>query len=161
MIARALRFAVGIRPSLIDNVPSHRSQCLDIGSTGASVMLKRASVNMRLLVGSGVVFVLAGCGGGSGGSVPPASTRSTDVTVSWVVPSTNVDGTPLTDLAGFRVHYGTSPGALSRTLDVSGASTTSADVAGLSSGTWYFAVGAINNAGIESDPTNVAARTIP
>ena len=32
---------------------------------------------------------------------------SAEVTLSWDPPTTNADGTPLTDLAGYKVYYGT------------------------------------------------------
>ena len=31
-------------------------------------------------------------------------------TLSWTAPTQNDDGSPLTDLAGFKIYYGTAPG---------------------------------------------------
>src|SRR6478735_2287624 len=46
--------------------------------------------------------------------------------VSWTIPTTNTDGSKLTDLKGFNVHYGTSQGALSQSQAVNSATATSA-----------------------------------
>ena len=82
-------------------------------------------------------------------------------TVSWTAPTTNTDGTPLTDLTGFRVAYGQTSNALDQSAPVSGATTTSFTVNNLVSGTWYFAVYAVNSRGAESDISNVGSKTIP
>jgi hypothetical protein len=76
------------------------------------------------------------------------------------VPTTNTDGTPLTDLAGFYVSYGTSAGALTQTITISSSSTTGYTVQGLASGTWYFTVAAYTSVGTQSAPSNVASTTI-
>jgi hypothetical protein len=108
-----------------------------------------------------IVSALAACGGSSGSSAPPAAQSGSDVTVSWTSPSQNTDGSPLNDLHGYRVRYGTSPTNLSRSTDVPNASATSVAISGLTSGTWYFAVTALNAAGIESDLSNLATKTVP
>lgn len=73
------------------------------------------------------------------------------VTISWVKPVANTDGTALGDLAGYRISYGNAAGQYTRTVNVADAALTSAVLEGLSAGTWYFIVTAINAAGIESD----------
>ena len=67
---------------------------------------------------------------------------------------------PVTDLAGYRIHYGTSEYALTEIIQVSGAATTSYVVSGLSSGTYYFAVSAYNSLGNESAFSNLATKTL-
>jgi hypothetical protein len=122
---------------------------------------------------------LIGCGGGSsGGSTtgpgtttppitpsptptppPPAVTGSAELT--WTAPTMNEDGTPLTNLAGYKVRYGQSETALTKTLDLPRPSTTTARIDGIASGTWYFSVTAYTNTGVESRPTGVVWKTIP
>jgi len=70
------------------------------------------------------------------------------------------DESTLTDLDGYRVIYGRASDALDQTVDVPNAGLTSYVVANLSQGTWYFAVVAVNRAGIESDISNVASKVI-
>jgi len=64
-------------------------------------------------------------------------------------------------LTGYRIYYGTSPTSLTQSIDVTGATVTSYIVFGLASGTYYFAVAAINSFGTASTPTNVISKTIP
>lgn len=80
--------------------------------------------------------------------------------LSWTVPTTNTDGTPLTDLAGFTVNYGTSSGSLNQTATVASATTTGYTVQGLGSGTWYFTIRAYTSVGTESAPSDVVSKTI-
>ncbi len=75
------------------------------------------------------------------------------------MPSNNTDGTALSDLAGFRIYYGTNPASLSNSVDV-GASVTRQSVGGLTAGTYYFAVTARNTGGQESDASNMASATV-
>lgn len=82
-------------------------------------------------------------------TVSPAATSS--VTLSWVPPTTNTDGTPLVGLSGFRVYYGTASGQYSRNLSVASPSVRSVVLESLASGnTWYFAVTAVGSDGVES-----------
>jgi Fibronectin type III domain len=118
-----------------------------------------------------VAVLLSGCGGGSSGLAsagssgsagsPPTTTKSTgSATLSWSPPTTNSNGSALTDLAGYHIHYGTNSGSLSNVIDVSSAGTSSYTVTGLTTGTWYFAVSAYTNTGLESALSNVGSKTI-
>jgi NAD/NADP transhydrogenase alpha subunit len=82
-------------------------------------------------------------------------------TVSWTQPTQNTDGSALTNLAGYRVVYGTSSGNLNQQVQITNAGTTVHIVENLSAGTYYFAVKAYNSAGAESDLSNIASKTIP
>ena len=94
---------------------------------------------------------------GTTGTTTPTTGSAT---VSWVAPTENSNGTALTNLAGFRVYYGTSSAALNQVVDVDNAQATSYKVSGLTTGTWYFAVTSITTAGVESAPSTVASKTI-
>jgi hypothetical protein len=100
--------------------------------------------------------------GGATSTASSTSASSTDgtATLSWSAPTENADGTPVTDLAGYRVYYGTSPGDLSQSIEVSGAQTTTYEVENLPAGTYYFAVAAYNTSGVESAQSNVGSKTI-
>ncbi|AMN48237.1 hypothetical protein ACG33_14250 [Steroidobacter denitrificans] len=82
-------------------------------------------------------------------------------TVQWTPPTENSDGTPLTDLAGFRVKYGKSASTLDQTADIENPGVATYVVEDLTSGTWYFAVLAYTSSGIESGLSNIASKTIP
>ena len=51
-------------------------------------------------------------------SLNASSAFSGTATPSWDAPTTNADGTPLTDLAGYKVYYGPSSGNYSQAIDV-------------------------------------------
>jgi hypothetical protein len=81
-------------------------------------------------------------------------------TVSWTKPTKNSDDSTLTNLAGFKVMFGNSASALTQSKAVNDANATSTTVAALASGTWYFAVRAVNTDGVESDNSTVVSKTI-
>lgn len=89
----------------------------------------------------------------------PAPTTGT-ATLSWQRPGANLDGTPLTNLAGYKVLYGTNPASLDKTLVVAGAAITSVVIENLAKGTYYFAVKAYTTSGAESDPSGMVSKTI-
>jgi hypothetical protein len=82
------------------------------------------------------------------------------VTLNWGTPTTNTDGTALTNLAGYRIMYGTSASNLGTTVQV-GLGLSSYTVDGLSSGTWYFSIKSYSSSGTESAPSNPASVTLP
>jgi hypothetical protein len=91
-------------------------------------------------------------------TVNPANNGT--ATLTWTAPTTNTDGTPVTTLTGFHIYYGTNQSALTQSIAVSGATTTTYEVTGLASGTWYFAVAADAADGTESAQTSVGTKTI-
>jgi hypothetical protein len=82
-------------------------------------------------------------------------------TLNWTSVTQNTDGSPLSDLAGYHVRYGTSKTSLSNVVTVSSSSGTTYVVSNLSSGTWYFAVTAYASDGSESALSNIGSKTIP
>ena len=103
---------------------------------------------------------------GAGGTASQSATitvtasSSGTATLTWVAPTKNTDGTPVTSLVGYHIYYGTTEGALTNSIVVSGATTTSYEITGLSSGTWYFAIAADAADGTESAQSNIGSKTI-
>jgi hypothetical protein len=84
----------------------------------------------------------------------------TKVTLSWVAPTQNVDGTAITDLAGYRIYYGNASHVYSQIIDISDPAATSKDISSLAPGTYFFAATAYavrNNITAESDYSNESA----
>jgi len=81
-------------------------------------------------------------------------------TLRWAPPTTYEDGTPLTNLQGFRIYYGTNRSNLNNRLEIPNDAITSATVEELTPATWYFGVRAYTSDGAESDLSNVASKTI-
>ena len=92
--------------------------------------------------------------------VVAAAAASGTADVSWTPPTTNTDGSTLTNLAGYNIYYGTSPNALSQQVQVSNVGVTNYVISGLTTGTWYFAVTAYTSTGTESALSNIASKTI-
>ena len=78
----------------------------------------------------------------------------------WELPPSKVDGSPLNDLAGYRILYGRRSDDLDHSVFIGDASTTSYEINSLGEGVWYFAVSAINASGLEGPPTTVASKSI-
>ncbi len=82
-----------------------------------------------------------------------------NVTLSWIPPTTKADGTPLTDLAGYKIYYGLSSGNYTQHIDIG--NVTSYTVTNLSTGTaYYFATTAYDTSSNESSFSNEVRKTI-
>jgi hypothetical protein len=75
------------------------------------------------------------------------------VTVTWNPPTENIDDSPLQDLTGFNVYWGTSVLAKRATAPIG---TTSYVVENLAPGAYQFATTAVNTLGIESEMSDLA-----
>ncbi|MBP9593055.1 MAG: fibronectin type III domain-containing protein [Steroidobacteraceae bacterium] len=93
-------------------------------------------------------------------SVDVASATLGTATLSWQPPTENTDGSPLTNLAGFIVRYGTTLEALSEQVRLSNPGLATYLVENLTPATWYFQVSAFNSAGVESAPSVTGMKTI-
>jgi hypothetical protein len=80
--------------------------------------------------------------------------------LQWETPPSKVDGSPLDDLAGYRILYGRSADELDRSVLISSPTTTSYEFATLEPGTWFFAVVAVNAGGLEGPATTPAQKSI-
>jgi hypothetical protein len=81
-------------------------------------------------------------------------------TLSWTPPTENTDGTALTDLAGYRIYYGTDMNNLSQLVTIASVGVTRYVIDNLTQGTWYFTIRAYNSVGAESSESNSASKTI-
>ncbi len=93
-------------------------------------------------------------------SITVSDVANGSATLSWTAPTRNSDGSTLTNLAGYRIVYGTSATALNKTIQVANPGLTTYVVPNLSAGTHYFAVRAYTSSGSESANSAVASKTI-
>ena len=96
-------------------------------------------------------ITVTAAGGGTNGTA----------TLSWLAPTTNTDGTALTNLSGYKLYHGTSASALTDVRSISSPGTTIYVFDQLATGTHYFAMSAVNSAGVEGAKTGVGSKTIP
>jgi len=119
---------------------------------------------------------LAGCGGDGASSDSTASIQSTaaqtptsplptpstsNVTLSWVGPTENTNGSALTDLSGYKIYYGTNPKQLNELVSVSNPGLQTYVIDGLAVGaTYYFTITAMATDGTESVESAVVSTNI-
>lgn len=82
------------------------------------------------------------------------------VTLSWAAPTQNADGSPLTDLAGYKIYYGKASENYDHEIRIDNPGTTTYTVENLVPGTYYFAATSFNASGVESAYSGEAVRTI-
>jgi hypothetical protein len=80
--------------------------------------------------------------------------------LQWVVPPSKADGSPLDDLAGYRILYGRTAEDLDNSIYIEDPNATSYTITTLESGVWYFAVSAVNSSGLEGAPSIAVQKSI-
>jgi hypothetical protein len=90
------------------------------------------------------------------------TTATGTVTVRWTPPTTNVDGSPLTDLVGYKIYrsntIATVPSGV--VVLVNDPAATSFVIAGLSTGPYHFGMKSVNAAGVESLMSATVSRSV-
>lgn len=117
------------------------------------ILAKGGAGIARLLCGQVLILAFLTLGGTS------RSLEAATVSLAWDPPVVNTDGTPVSNLAGYRLYYGTAPHAYSNILT---AGTATAVVSNLQEGvTYYFAAVAFNDQGVESSFSEEISWTAP
>ena len=80
--------------------------------------------------------------------------------LSWTPPTENTDGSPLNDLAGYKVYWGTSRGNYSNSVTIANPGLATYVVSQLTPAQWYFVVTAYSSTGFESEFSNSVSKTI-
>ena len=111
---------------------------------------------------SGIVISVSD--GASNASLDPFSITVEAVnlgsaSLAWDAPTLNTDGSPRTDLAGYRVYWGQG-GNFPNSVTINNPGVTSYLVEGLAPGTWQFRTTAFSSSGVESDFSNVASKDV-
>ena len=81
-------------------------------------------------------------------------------TLSWTRVKTDTSGRTLKNIAGYKIHYGTSSTAMNIVVVLKDPHQTTYVVKDLHPGTWYFTVGAYTTRGVDGALSNVASKTI-
>jgi hypothetical protein len=116
-------------------------------------------------VGSHEQIVISVSDGGATRSLPQfvinvVAQTNGSATLAWEPPTQNTDGSPLTNLKGYKIHYGTTSGAYETTVTINNAGLTSYVIENLAPGTYFFAISAVATNGLESDLSTEASKTI-
>lgn len=83
-----------------------------------------------------------------------------NATLTWQAPTTRIDGSPLTNLAGYKISYGTVAGSYPNQVRIANPGVTSHVMTNLPAGTYYFVATAYDTNGGESTISGVASKTI-
>ncbi len=117
--------------------------------------------------GSTAPITITGSNGTTSASIGPfivqvkaPAASSGSATLYWIPPTKNTNGSPITNLAGYHIYYGTSTNAMTTTVTVEGGSSATYTITGLNAGTYYFSVVAYNTEGVDSPDSNVESKTI-
>lgn len=95
----------------------------------------------------------------TGGTTSTTSTTGSAL-VQWHPPTTNTNGSTLTNLAGYLIKYGTNASSLSSSVKVANPGLSSYQIDGLPAGTYYFGVAAYNSSGVTSSVSSLVSKTI-
>ncbi len=93
-------------------------------------------------------------------SITVGATATGAATLSWTPPTTNTDGTALTNLAGYRIYWGTAQNSYANSKTLNGPGLSSAVIDQLTPATWYFVMTTLDSSGNESAYSNVASKTV-
>jgi hypothetical protein len=113
-------------------------------------------------IDSQFTLTCSGVGGTVNDTVNVAVVLSNNGTalLSWVPPTENTDGSTLTDLAGYKVYYGTSSGSYGAPITINDPGLSSYMVENLGISDWFFVMTAFNSSGIESSYSTEISKTI-
>jgi Putative Ig domain len=93
-------------------------------------------------------------------AITVSDTANGSATLTWTPPTRNTNGTTLTNLAGYRIYYGTSASAMNQRAQIANPGTATYVINNLSPATWYFTVRAYTSAGVESSPSSTVSKTV-
>jgi hypothetical protein len=144
----------------IQNRPSWATFSSSTGRLSGTPSVAGATQGVRIAVtdGTNSVSLAAFTLTVNAGTAPPPVVGS--ATLNWQPPTERTDGTALSNLAGYRIYYGNAPGNFSQSVNLTNPGLTSYVIDNLSGGTWYFAMTAVDAAGLESARTNPVSKTI-
>jgi len=138
------------------------TSCVASGDWSGNKSISGSESTGSLTIDSQYTLTCDGAGGSVNESVNVAVALSNNGTalMSWIPPTENTDDSPLTDLAGYKIYYGTSPGSYSDTEIINNPGLTSFLIENLASADWYFVMTSFNSSGVESDYSTEVSKNI-
>ena len=123
-----------------------------------------------------LAVIISACGGGGGATSPPPAppptlsapdsgadyvfTPDAAATLSWTVPMQNTDSSPLTDLAGYKIYYGSESGNYQTSIQIDNPGIAIYVIEHLTPNTYYFVLTTINSSGVESQFSNEVSKLV-
>nr|ACZ28660.1 hypothetical protein [uncultured organism] len=123
-------------------------------------MINRESI-MKTLIPLLLSMTLLACSdGGSSSTSPDGGDGTGQIIISWAPPTSNTDGTELTNLANYKIYYGESPDRMTNIIQFSNTGQTSYEVDNLDSNTLYFfTMSSLNSLNVESTYSEIISQT--
>ena len=158
--------------SLIGSLAIALAGCGDDNAAGAAGVATTSNTSASSTTSTSVADTSSGSSKGSGSTTttttgasstltpPPKAATTASITLGWLPPTQNSDGSPITNLAGYKIHYGTTSSDYSQTIALENAGLTRYVVDNLPSGTYYFAITAYNSQGVESALSGEVTTTV-
>lgn len=150
---------MGITEFLDRGISIVRNQIYFIGKLASVFLL--ASLLMACGGGGGSDVANTNNNGGSSGAGGGSGTGTGAASLSWLPPTQNTDGSSLTNLAGYKIYYGTSQGVYPNIITLNNVGLAAYVVENLSNGsTYYFVITAFNSDGVESVYSAVGSKAL-
>jgi hypothetical protein len=86
--------------------------------------------------------------------------ESESVPLTWMPPTENEDGSPLRDLSGYKLYWGTEEGAYPNSVTIDNPGVTRYVIENLTPATWHFVMTALTSQGLESEHSNLATQEV-
>jgi hypothetical protein len=93
-------------------------------------------------------------------NIQVVATATGSATLTWTPPTQNTDGSALTNLAGYKVYWGTSQGNYTNSVTIANPGLATYVVDQLTPARWYFVVTAYSNAGFESGYSTPVSKVV-
>tara|TARA_R110000782_G_scaffold39576_1_gene91811 strand:- start:1331 stop:1996 length:666 start_codon:yes stop_codon:yes gene_type:complete len=139
----------------VQNLPAWASFDASNGSVSGTPLLGDIGSfsNIRISVSDGNATATL-----SAFSIAVSQSADASMSISWTAPTENTDGSPLMNLAGYRIYYGLEEGNYPNMVEVNTAGTTTILVENLVPGTYYVVATSINSDGVESEQSGYAIK---
>ena len=123
-------------------------------------MLKINIVHASLIIALFSVADMSAGARAAEATAPDAVTPTTgSAVVTWSRPTENTDGSPLTNLAGYVLYYGTGFPVPFSAIYLE-ANATALEIQNLAPGNWYFQIESVNTEGMPSELSPTVFKTI-
>jgi hypothetical protein len=93
-------------------------------------------------------------------SILVAQAPSGTVSLSWVPPVQNTDGTAITDLAGYHIYYGRDSTSMDQVVTIRNPRAASYELANLSAGDWFFTIVAYTSDNVTSSASGLISASL-
>lgn len=106
--------------------------------------------------------LVACAGGGDSGAATATATATNALSLNWTAPSEREDGSVmnLSEIAGYRIYYGTETGNYQNQLDINDSSAVQAKISEIPSDTYYVVVTVVDTDGRESSYSSEVVVTL-